>query len=95
MKMILFDVFILRVSCLSVCSSGWLLPLQKKLVEQMPDYATRRLMGLDVLPSDAKAMMKAKATKRITAARGNSDNENNARGRTGAVCLPPSGIPSR
>lgn len=30
---------------------------------QMPGYSTRRLQGLDVAPSDAKAMMRAKANK--------------------------------
>ena len=30
---------------------------------QIPDYSTRRLPGLDVLPSDARAMMRAKAKK--------------------------------
>lgn len=31
--------------------------------EQVPGYSTRRLQGLDVAPSDAKAMMRAKANK--------------------------------
>lgn len=30
---------------------------------QVPGYSTRRLQGLDVAPSDAKAMMRAKANK--------------------------------
>lgn len=30
----------------------------------MPGYSTRRLSGLDVVPSDAKAMMRAKASKK-------------------------------
>lgn len=30
---------------------------------QMPGYSTQRLPGLDVLPSDAKAMIRAKASK--------------------------------
>lgn len=29
----------------------------------MPSYSTRRLQGLDVAPADAKAMMRAKASK--------------------------------
>lgn len=29
----------------------------------MPGYSTRRLQGLDVAPSDAKAMIRAKANK--------------------------------
>lgn len=32
-------------------------------VGQVPGYSTRRLQGLDVAPSDAKAMMRAKANK--------------------------------
>lgn len=31
--------------------------------DQVPGYTTRRLPGIDVLPSDAKAMMRAKAKK--------------------------------
>lgn len=30
----------------------------------MPGYSTKRLPGLDVVPSDAKAMMRAKASKK-------------------------------
>lgn len=49
----------------------------------MPGYSTQRLPGLDVLPSDAKAMMRAKASKSRSFS-GSGDATNSGSSLTGA-----------